>query len=76
MADDNRALNLSEVRGNCARFRDCNRDDCIFFDGDEPCWSRVSPFKLRRRPSLLLKDTAEHCQCLAISCTECELYEE
>jgi hypothetical protein len=30
---------------------------------------------MRRRPSLLLKDTAERCKCLSIHCTECEHYD-
>ena len=58
----------------CANFRDCNLEDCIFYDGSDNCWSLVSPFKMRRRPSLLLKDTAERCQCLSMPCTECEHY--
>ena len=56
----------------CAKFRECHQEDCIFFKGEDDCWALVSPFKLRRRPSLLLKDTAERCQCLWIPCTECE----
>jgi hypothetical protein len=53
-----------------------NLTECIFHDGSDNCWSLVSPFKMRRRPSLLLKDTAERCLCLSIPCTECEYYED
>ena len=59
----------------CADFRECNLEECIFRDGSDNCWSLVSPFKMRRRPSLLLKDTAERCECLSIHCTECEQYD-
>jgi len=59
----------------CANFRECTLTECIFYDGSDNCWSLVSPFKMRRRPSLLLKDTAERCLCLSIPCTECEYYE-
>ena len=59
----------------CAEFRECGLEDCIFYDGSDNCWSLVSPFKMRRRPSLLLKDTAERCECLSIPCTECEYCE-
>lgn len=60
----------------CADFRECSLTECIFHDGSDNCWSLVSPFKMRRRPSLLLKDTAERCLCLSIPCTECEHYED
>lgn len=59
----------------CANFRECTLTECIFYDGSDNCWSLVSPFKMRRRPSLLLKDTAERCLCMSIPCTECEYYE-
>jgi hypothetical protein len=59
----------------CARFRECNLKKCIFYDGADNCWSLVSPFKTRPRPSLLLKDTADRCLCLSIPCTECEYFE-
>ena len=56
--------------------KECSLTECIFHDGSDNCWSLVSPFKMRRRPSLLLKDTAERCMCLSIPCTECEHYED
>jgi len=59
----------------CSRYRDCHNEECIFFDGEDHCWARVSPFKLRRRPSMLLRETAEYCTCLSISCTECDYFE-
>ncbi len=59
----------------CASFRECNLEECIFFDGSDNCWSLVSPFKMRRRPSLLLKETAERCECLSVHCTDCEHYD-
>ena len=59
----------------CAHFRECHLEACIFYDGSDSCWSLVSPFKMRRRPSLLLKETAERCLCLSSPCTECEYYE-
>jgi hypothetical protein len=65
---------MNEYR-RCASFRECNLEECIFYDGSDHCWSLVSPFKMRRRPSLLLKDTAERCECLSIDCTECEHYD-
>ena len=60
----------------CADFRECSLTECIFHDGSDNCWTLVSPFKMRRRPSLLLKDTAERCLCLSIPCTECEHYDD
>lgn len=60
----------------CRSYRDCNSPDCIFYEGTEPCWTRVSPFKMRRRPSALLKGSAEHCLCLSTPCTECPFFEE
>lgn len=65
----------SEEYRRCASFRECGVEECIFYDGSDNCWSLVSPFKMRRRPSLLLKDTAERCECLSIHCTECEHYD-
>ena len=58
----------------CNRYRDCQNRECMFYEGEEPCWSQVSPFKLRKRPSLLFRDPAEHCMCLDIPCTECGLF--
>ena len=60
----------------CADFRECKLTECIFYDGWDNCWSLVSPFKMRRRPSLLLKDTAERCLCLSMPCSECEYFED
>jgi hypothetical protein len=58
--------------GRCNLHRDCGDTKCMFFGGDEPCWTRISPFKLRKRPSLLFRDHAEHCLCLTIACWECD----
>ena len=74
MAGNNAAARDTNSYHRCARFRDCHLEECMFYEGADDCWSLVSPFKLRRRPSLLLKDTAEHCECLAKPCTECEYY--
>jgi hypothetical protein len=60
----------------CNRYRDCHERECMFYEMEGPCWAQVSPFKLRKRPSLLFRDTgAEHCLCLSIPCTECDLFE-
>jgi len=59
----------------CSQFRECNQKDCMFFEGEGNCWTLVSPFKMRRRPSLLLKDTAERCACLSAPCVECTCFE-
>lgn len=61
----------------CNRPRECRQEACMFYERSDTadCWHCVSPFKLRRRPSRLLKDTAERCECLVISCTECPHFE-
>lgn len=69
------ASKIGQVK-HCRTYRDCNSPDCIFYEGADPCWTRVSPFKMRRRPSALLKGSAEHCSCLSAPCTECPFFEE
>lgn len=63
------------VHKHCHEYRECNWSDCIFYDGSDHCWTLVSPFKLRRRPGPLLKDSAERCLCLSTACTECPYFE-
>jgi len=59
----------------CREYRECKCPDCIFYNGSDNCWTLVSPFKLRRRPGLLLKDSAERCLCLSTACTDCPNFE-
>ncbi len=61
----------------CNRLRECGQRGCMFFERSDHahCWQYVSPFKLRRRPSLLLKDTAERCECLSILCQQCQFFD-
>ncbi len=59
----------------CADFRDCNLKECLFYEGDRHCWRAITPFKKERSPAVLLRDTADRCECMSIPCSECEYFE-